>query len=464
MALCHNGPQIQTDLDSIMASNPDALAYSSDIRTTLLDAFVRVRQTTDQMAEGLSPEDQNLQSMPGASPMKWHRAHTTWFFETFVLKEHASSWGFSYAPINDQFAYLFNSYYNGVGAQFPRAKRGLMSRPDCEEVNDYRRHVDQAMAKAIAEVPEDRLDALKALITLGLNHEQQHQELMATDLKHAFSFNPIAPAWTKRPDQMGPAAQQHWIKMTGGLVEIGFRDTDASSSMPFHFDNETPRHSVYLNDYDLARRPVTCGEYLQFMEDGGYDNVNVWLSDGWAWRKDHGIDAPLYWRKEDGQWFLQTLGCWRELDPEEPICHISFYEAHAFALWAGARLPTEGEWENAARLAGQSAIDQGHFADRQRFHPASCPDSTEPQRSTNTHVQLFGDVWEWTASSYAPYPGFKAVDGAIGEYNGKFMANQMVLRGGSCATPQGHIRASYRNFFYPPDRWQFSGLRLARDC
>ena len=427
----------------------------------LLDAFQRVRQTSNKMAQGLSPEDQNLQSMPSASPMKWHRAHTTWFFETFVLKPHADQWGLSYRPINEQFAYLFNSYYNGVGEQFPRAHRSLMSRPDSQEVDAYRHHVDEAMADLLQRVPESELKPLQDLVVLGLNHEQQHQELMVTDLKHAFSFNPIAPAWTKRPDPMGPAAEQSWTQFSGGLFQIGHNGSDPTNPLAFHFDNETPSHTVYLEDFALARRPVTCGEYLEFMQDDGYKNVNLWLSDGWAWRRDNEIEAPLYWKNEDDAWFLQTLGCWREIDPEEPICHISFYEAHAFALWAGARLPTEAEWETAARTLPEGSEKNGHFADACRYHPASRPDGKTERKEPL--VQMFGDVWEWTASSYAPYPGFKAVKGAIGEYNGKFMANQMVLRGGSCATPDNHIRVSYRNFFYPPDRWQFSGLRLAKD-
>ncbi len=447
--------------DSLMASNPAFLGTGLTSGHQLLDAFQQVRQTTNKMAEGLSPEDQNLQSMPGASPMKWHRAHTTWFFETFVLKPHVDRWGFAYRPIDEQFAYLFNSYYNGVGAQFPRAHRGLMSRPDCQEVDAYRQHVDDAMVDLLERVPEAELKPLQELVVLGLNHEQQHQELMVTDLKHAFSFNPIAPAWTRRPDPMGPAAEQSWTKMTGGLVQIGHDGDDHSKPLAFHFDNETPSHTVYLEDFALARRPVTCGEYLEFMRDDGYKNVNLWLSDGWAWRRDNEIEAPLYWKNEDGAWFLQTLGCWREVDPEEPICHISFYEAHAFALWAGARLPTEAEWETAARTLPDGSEVNGHFASTYRYHPASRPD--DKTKAQEPLVQMFGDVWEWTASSYAPYPGFKAVKGAIGEYNGKFMANQMVLRGGSCATPENHIRVSYRNFFYPPDRWQFSGLRLARD-
>lgn len=446
-----------------MVANMKNSNYAITVREHLLCGFKSVRNQTDKMAIGLSPEDQNLQSMPSASPMKWHRAHTTWFFETFILKAHARDWGVPYRSINDHFAYLFNSYYNGVGTQFPRAHRGLMSRPDCEEVDVYRLHVDQAIELVIQEAPEVVIDKLQTLITLGLNHEQQHQELMVTDLKHAFSFNPIAPAWTKRPDSLGESAKQAWLAFDGGVVEIGYRPGDAHSALPFHFDNESPAHKVYLNPFELARRPITCGEYLQFIDDGGYDDVKLWLSDGWAWRQKENIHSPLYWRQEDGQWFLLTLGCWRDVDPDEPVCHISFYEAYAFAQWAGARLPTEAEWETAARSAGDQAIEMGHFSDSQRFHPASRPDRDDNRIDTQSLVQSYGDVWEWTASSYAPYPGFQAVAGAIGEYNGKFMANQMVLRGGSCATPKGHVRASYRNFFYPVDRWQFSGIRLARN-
>ena len=446
-----------------MAVNPASINAHDAMGEALINRFLAVRRQSDLMATGLSPEDQNLQSMPGASPIKWHRAHTTWFFETFVLKPHSGQWGFSYEPINEQFEYLFNSYYNGVGQQFPRAQRSLMSRPDCEEVAAYRRHIDQSMQQLLSKAPDSAMETLAELVILGLNHEQQHQELMATDLKHAFSFNPIAPAWTKRPDPLGPAAAQRWVRISGGIHQIGHDPDHAPDPLSFYFDNETPQHKVYLEDFELARRPVTCGEYLQFMEDGGYRNVNLWLSDGWAWRRDHDIQSPMYWRQEDGQWYLQTLGCWREVDPDEPICHISFYEAAAFALWAGARLPTEAEWEVAAGSISSDSIEEGHFSGCNRYHPASSPDLNAEHEASRPLVQLFGDIWEWTASSYSPYPGFKPVAGAIGEYNGKFMANQMVLRGGSCATPTGHIRNTYRNFFYPPDRWQFSGLRLARD-
>ncbi len=445
-----------------MAAHPDDVKRETpdSLRDQLIRAFTKTRSVSDQMAAGLSPEDQNLQSMPDASPIKWHRAHTTWFFETFVLKPLSEEGIQPYESPNDQFAYLFNSYYNGVGAQFPRAQRSLMSRPDTQEVDEYRAAVDGAMHSLLANASEDVLNRLTDRVVLGLNHEQQHQELMVTDLKHAFSFNPIAPAWTKRPDLIGHPTPQAWVPFTGGLKETGHRPEDDVNRLSFHFDNEGPIHKVHLNDYALARRPVTCGEYINFINDGGYENAHLWLSDGWAWRRDQQITAPLYWRLEEGQWYLHTLGCWREVDPEEPICHISFYEATAFALWAGARLPTEHEWENAARVQ-MGAHVVGHFADSQRFHPSRALEDEVSDLSQL--IKMYGDVWEWTASSYAPYPGFKPVAGAIGEYNGKFMANQVVLKGGSCATPAGHVRPSYRNFFYPPDRWQFTGLRLAKD-
>ncbi|MEE4639480.1 MAG: ergothioneine biosynthesis protein EgtB [Wenzhouxiangella sp.] len=409
----------------------------------LVRQFCQVRQTTERMVAGLSPEDQNLQSMPDASPLKWHRAHTTWFFETFLLKPHDPG----YKPVNEHYAYMFNSYYNGIGRQFPRPQRGLMSRPDSDEVSSYREQIDDAVIRLLEAAPANKLPELAATIVLGLNHEQQHQELMVTDFKHALSFNPLAPAWTRRPDPLGPAAEQGWVDFSGGVVTVGHE------GKYFAFDNETPRHEVMLRDFQLARRPVTCGEFAEFIADGGYGRSDLWLADGWAWVRENGIEAPLYWQESDDGWMLHTLGCWREMDTEEPVCHISFYEAFAYAQWAGARLPTEFEWETAAR--GEPVV--GHFSDRERFHPASASGS-------GRLVQMFGDVWEWTASSYASYPGFRPAAGAVGEYNGKFMANQMVLRGGSCATAPGHVRATYRNFFYPADRWQFSGLRLARDA
>jgi len=409
---------------------------------SLVGSFEAVRAATDRFSLRFSAEDQNLQSMPNASPLKWHRAHTSWFFETFLLKPFAKD----YRSPDETYEYLFNSYYNGIGKQYPRAQRGLISRPDTEAINRYRAHVDQSMKALISRADPKLLSELMPLILLGLNHEQQHQELMVTDLKHGLSFNPAHPAWAEPLQASAAATELLWTEFEGGLKTLGHE------GQSFHFDNETPRHPVMLQPFALANRPATCGDYLAFIDDGGYQRPELWLSDGWAWRRDQRIEAPLYWWDENGQWMHYTAHGADAIDPLQPVSHVSFYEAWAFANWSGARLPTEAEWEHAA-----SGIDpQGHFADSGHFHPAGVGNATRM-------VQLFGDVWEWTASSYAPYPGFRPASGEVGEYNGKFMANQMVLRGGSCATPAGHVRTTYRNFFYPADRWQFSGLRLARD-
>jgi ergothioneine biosynthesis protein EgtB len=423
------------------------LAVDAISRERLTRDFLAVRAATENLAATLTAEDQNIQSMPGASPVKWHRAHTTWFFETFVLKPHHADW----REIDPAWAYLFNSYYNGVGEQYPRPQRGLISRPDVGEVGRYRSAVDQAVVELIESAPIERWQELAAIVRLGLNHEQQHQELIATDLKHGFSQNPLYPAWTDRPAAAErEAAELRWIGFEERIAQIGAFDDGR-----FCFDNEMPRHREVVESFQLASRPVTCGEYLAFMEDGGYGKADLWLSDGWAWLQETRIDAPLYWqRDDDGRWWQYTLGGLRPVDEDETLAHVSFYEAFAYAQWAGARLPTEAEWEIAA---GSATDGNGPFADDGRLHPAAV---TEDRNGSP--AGMFGNVWEWTASSYAPYPGFQAPRGAVGEYNGKFMANQMVLRGGSCATPKGHVRATYRNFFYPPDRWQFSGIRLAR--
>lgn len=419
----------------------NAARWEAIRREDLISAYRQVRQDTDRLTAGLTPEDQNLQSMTEASPVKWHRAHTAWFFETFILRDLDAG----YRPFESQYNYLFNSYYNGVGRQYPRARRGLISRPDVHEVDCYRQHVDQAMLALLESCPDERLETLKRLTLLGINHEQQHQELIVTDTKHGFSANPLLPEWTALPEPVGTTAAVEWRPFNGGVHRIG---ADGSR---FCFDNETPRHRVVTEDFLLANRPVTCGEFLEFMADGGYHDPALWLSDGWDWRERESVTSPLYWQQRDGEWCIYTLGGLRPVDLDEILAHISYYEAAAFAHWAGARLPTEVEWELAALENGAS----GEFADSGRLHPA--------RAGTDSGLcHMFGTVWEWTASSYAPYPGFSAQSGAIGEYNGKFMANQMVLRGGSCATATGHVRPTYRNFFYPPDRWQFTGLRLAR--
>lgn len=407
----------------------------------LLRAYRSVRDRTEQLVASLGPEDQNLQPMPEASPIKWHRAHTTWFFETFLLAEARPGWRW----VEPAYRELFNSYYNGVGRQHPRPLRHLISRPDHAAVTAYRRRIDEAMNEWIATLPPAELARVAPRIVLGLNHEQQHQELILTDYKATLPGNPLGPPLGDPPAAPATAdTGPDWLGFEGGQFEIGHAGDG------FCFDNETPRHRVLLNHpYELARRPVSCGEWKAFIDDGGYREPLLWLSDGWAWLRETGTTAPAYWL-EDGR--IRTLAGIREIDDAEPVVHVNFYEAAAFAEWAGARLPTEAEWE---RAAAERPV-QGHFADRGRYHP----ERTSAAR--DDFAQLFGGVWEWTQSAYLPYPGFAPAAGAIGEYNGKFMANQMVLRGGSCATPEGHVRASYRNFFYPADRWQFTGVRLAR--
>ncbi len=428
--------------------NPNIRKSSgAGLLSSLPSRLMATRRTTDTLLEGLTAEDQNLQSMPETSPAKWHRAHTSWFFETFVLTGHLSG----YQVFQPAYAELFNSYYNGVGRQHPRARRALLSRPTMDEVSAYRVHVDAALEALLGTTATDTLVRIAPLLELGRAHEQQHQELILTDLKHGFSFNPLSPSLGKSPscsDQDAPPSG--WIVQDSGIVEIG---ADAEA---FCFDNETPRHRVLIDrPFRLSDRPVSCGDYLDFIDDGGYGEPLLWLSDGWTWLQREAIEAPLYWQRDEAcgrGWSVFTLAGRKPLDRSQPVCHLSFYEAAAYAAWAGARLPTEFEWEAVA--ASQDGT--GQFADAGCFHPQPFHPGNGPG--------LYGGVWEWTASSYAPYPGFRPAAGAIGEYNGKFMANQMVLRGGSCATPADHIRPSYRNFFYPPDRWQFSGLRLAQDA
>jgi len=404
----------------------------------LAAAYLRVRGRTERLAGPLSPEDACVQSMPDASPAKWHLAHTAWFFEEFVLSAHVPD----YAPFHERFAYLFNSYYFTVGQMHARPRRGLLTRPSLAEVMAYRGHVDEAMSRLIADREGD--PELGFLVSLGLNHEEQHQELLLTDIKHLLAQNPLAPAYADLARAAGiPAAPMRWVERPGGIVEIGHAGDG------FAFDNETPRHRALVEDHALASRPVTNDEFRQFIRDGGYATADLWLSDGWTAVNAEGWDRPLYWSGDLEEEF--TLGGLLPLDPDAPVTHVSYYEADAFARWAGARLPTEAEWESAA---AESPV-AGNFVDSGVLHPrAGAADGLS---------QLFGDTWEWTASPYAPYPGFRPLGGSLGEYNGKFMCSQMVLRGGSCATPEGHVRPSYRNFFYPQQRWQFTGIRLARD-
>jgi ergothioneine biosynthesis protein EgtB len=413
--------------------------------------FRAIRNVSARLCETLEPEDCVAQSMPDASPVKWHLAHTTWFFETFVLKPQDPS----YAVFHPRFEYLFNSYYNAVGEQYSRPDRGLLTRPSFEEVGRYRMHVEQALV-ALLEGPGRLKDDVLDIIELGLHHEQQHQELILTDVKHLLAQNPLAPVYrqTKEPAAV-PIRSLEWRDYAGGLVEIG-RDEATDSGFEFGFDNESPRHKVHLEPFALASRPIRNGEYAAFIDDGGYQRPELWLSEGWAKVQSEGWRCPLYWRRRADRWSTFTLAGERPLRTEEPVCHVSFFEADAFARWADCRLPTEAEWEHAA----DAVPIEGNLLEGGRFHPEAAP----VRPGHDGPVQLFGDVWEWTASAYAAYPGYRPAAGALGEYNGKFMSSQMVLRGGSCVSPRSHLRATYRNFFPPDARWQFSGIRLARDA
>ncbi|WP_066646517.1 MULTISPECIES: ergothioneine biosynthesis protein EgtB [Sphingomonas] len=405
----------------------------------LAHRLAKVRALTEALVAPLSDADATVQSMEDASPAKWHLAHTTWFFETFVLRDHVPG----YRLFDDRFPFLFNSYYEAEGQRHARPRRGMVTRPSLSEILDYRRAVTTAMADALPRLP----DMAQALVELGCHHEEQHQELLITDILHLFAQNPIEPAiWpapAKVPVEMpGPIG---WIAHSGGVVDVGHDGTG------FAFDAEGPRHATLLSPHAIADRTITNGEWAAFIADGGYRDARLWLSDGWAWVKAQGITAPLYWEQRDGGWTRFGLDGRRAIDPAAPVTHISFYEADAYASWAGARLPTEFEWEAAATA---QECESGNQLD------AAGP--VEPRPAT-AGGGWFGDVWEWTGSAFRPYPGFRAVEGAVGEYNGKFMSGQFVLRGGSCATPRGHVRASYRNFFYPHQRWQFTGVRLAKD-
>lgn len=416
---------------------------------SLRDAYLAVRRQSEAIVAQLEPEDCVVQSMPDVSPTRWHLAHVTWFFETFVLKPFLPS----YESTHPAFEYLFNSYYNTVGRQFPRAQRGLLSRPTVAEVLDYRRHVDQHMQRLLENPSHDFVEPAR-VIEIGLNHEQQHQELMLTDIKHVFSCNPLYPAFQNRAAvEVSTTRQLGWQRFDEGLYEIG------KAGGGFAFDNESPRHRVFVESFELADRLVTCGEFREFIEDDGYQRPEFWLSAGWAMVQENHACGPgpdswpdsMYWQQRDEDWYHFTLNGMRPIDPAEPMCHVSYFEADAYARWAGARLPTEAEWEIAA--ADQPLT--GNFIESGALHPL-------PVAQDSNSRQTFGDVWEWTASQYTAYPGYAAADGALGEYNGKFMCNQFVLRGGSCVTPASHIRLTYRNFFPPAARWQFSGIRLAK--
>lgn len=415
-----------------------------DIPAQLASQYLAVRRRSEQLCAPLAVDDYQVQAEIEASPPKWHLAHVSWFFETFLL--HPFHPG--YAAFHPSFGYLFNSYYEQVGSFHPRDRRHVLSRPTVEEVYRYRAHVDEHVLALIGQCPEDIRPELSRRLILGLHHEQQHQELLLMDIKRNFDANPLLPAYTTPAALAGTesSAPFRWLDFPGGLHEIGHQGDG------FCFDNETPRHKVYLEDYRLGSRLTTNGEYLEFIDAGGYGDARWWLSDGWRTIQKHDWNGPLYWKKIDGAWHEMTLGGCRPLRLAEPVCHVSYYEADAFARWRGARLPLEAEFE----VATAALPVEGNFAESGLFHPQATSSEDEPQ--------WFGDLWEWTQSPYTPYPRFRPLEGALGEYNGKFMANQFVLRGGCCVTPASHMRPTYRNFFYPHERWPFTGIRLATDA
>ncbi|WP_372627560.1 ergothioneine biosynthesis protein EgtB [Arsukibacterium sp.] len=416
---------------------------NTDPDHSAISQFQRVRRQTIALTEGLTAEDMVVQSMPDASPLKWHLAHTSWFYEHFILQQHHDD----YQLFNPDYQYLFNSYYDAVGPRHARPARGLLTRPPLNDILAYRQHVETHMVALL----ERQLPQVAALLTLGLHHEMQHQELMLTDILHLLSSNPLAPALQQQTsafsDGQAPATQM--LSHQGGLLQIG------ATNEGFSYDCENPRHQVYLQPFKLASRPVTNGEWLKFIDDGGYQNPLLWLSDGWHCAQQQGWQAPLYWKQQHQQWFSFGLNGLQQLNPAAPVCHISYYEADAYARWAGKRLPREQEWEVIAAEQPQN-LQSANFLEQHIWQPTACT-------STTGFDKLFGDVWEWTQSPYTGYPGFTAAQGELAEYNGKFMANQFVLRGGSCASPRQQLRSSYRNFFYPHQRWQFSGVRLAED-
>jgi len=419
---------------------------------SLVKRYDEVRAHTETLATPLSPEDQTVQSMPDVSPTKWHRAHVTWFFETFVLADHEPG----FAPFQDKYWFLFNSYYEAVGPRYSRPQRGLISRPGAHDVGLYRGNVDARMRDLVASLDGGSLHKLTPTIELGFHHEQQHQELLLMDIKHVLSLNPLQPVYAGRPSDRSTPDRLGWVDVEGGLVEIGHQGEG------FSFDNELPRHQTWLEPYRLADRLVTNGEWLEFMADGGYQRHELWLSDGWGLVNgggggSEGWRAPFYWSEVDGVWFEHTLHGTFPVDPGLPVSHVSFYEADAYATWAGKRLPSEAEWEHAVIADGQPVA--GNLADTETYHPR--PAGPAVTQGSGRLRQVYGDCWEWTSSAYHAYPGFHPPEGAIGEYNGKFMSNQMVLRGGCALTPPGHARATYRNFFPHAARWALSGVRLA---
>lgn len=434
----------------MIATSPLALPSRDTFLALPLAEQVRhVRAFTEALCEPLQTEDHVVQSMSDVSPTKWHLAHTTWFWETFVLRPYGERLG-GYRLYDEAFPFLFNSYYVQAGERHCRAQRGYLSRPTVAEVRAFRAYVDERLERLLEGFEPEEDPRLAEIVRVGLNHEQQHQELMLTDIKHVFSVNPLRPAYRERPE--APAAEPgplRWTTFEEGLYEIGYHPPEDG---PFAYDNEGPRHRVFLEAFEMADRLVTCGEFMAFIEDGGYERAPLWLSLGFATVQAEGWEAPFYWERRGGVWWHYTLAGMRPVDPNEPVTHLSFFEAEAFARWAGARLPTEFEWE----IASRGLPMEGAFVEGGRLHPAPAEAGAPGLR------QMFGDAWEWTRSDYGPYPGFEPEPGALGEYNGKWMCNQFVLRGGSCATSRTHIRRTYRNFFPPEATWQFTGLRLAR--
>jgi len=434
---------MSADTKALKKNNNEPLS-----RESLAELYKAVREFSHTLAEPLEIEDYVVQSMPDVSPTKWHLAHTSWFFETFVLSKALPD----YKPPNPQYAYLFNSYYVLAGERHLRPKRGLISRPTVEETYSYRNHVDEGLLQFMENAGDKEWRDLASVIEIGIHHEQQHQELILTDIKHVLSENPLHPEYInkKKNGRTANTTQElRWVAFEGGIFNIGHQGDG------FGYDNEYPNHKVYLNPFKLGSRLITNAEYMEFIEDGGYETPEIWLSEGWSSVETNGWIAPLYWQKQNGQWTEFTLSGLRKVAPDEPVTHVSYFEANAYARWAGSRLPTESEWEAAA----SNLEKDGNFVENLNFHPLSLDKSS----NGNPLKQMFGDVWEWTQSSYSAYPGYKTPPGALGEYNGKFMCNQMVLRGGSCATSKSHIRKTYRNFFPADARWQFMGIRLAKD-
>ncbi len=416
-------------------------------RENLITYYKNVRSATEFICAPLETEDYVVQPMADVSPPKWHLAHTAWFFETLVLTPFSSN----YKPFHEKYGFLFNSYYHSFGERWDRPRRGVLSRPTVKDIHNYRAYTDEHMLTLLLDLAEDKWEQFWPIVVLGLNHEQQHQELMMMDIKFIFASNPLLPAY-KAPELYEPISAKfpvEYININGGVYEIG------NDSTGFSYDNESPRHKVYVDDFSVRNQLITNGDYLEFIQDGGYDTSTLWLADGWAARQQNNWRSPEHWLERDGEWYELTLYGPQKINRDAPVCHVSFYEAEAFASWMGERLLTEQEWEMAASMHANDVKD-GTFWDSHNYHP-------RPSQSESATIhQMLGDVWEWTSSAYLPYPGYVQQEGALGEYNGKFMINQMVLRGGCCVTPRDHIRLSYRNFYQPEKRWPFTGIRLAR--